>query len=88
MSSLNRNADISSEYVQTSVIKLTYVVFGYMEASYHFWGRLRDGNGGQGDISRRLQHGPREIQLDLIHHGLKTQNQAISAAGASKKTEM
>jgi hypothetical protein len=56
MSSLNRNADISSEYVQISVIKISYVVLGYMEASYQFWGRLREGHGGQGDISRKLQH--------------------------------
>jgi hypothetical protein len=33
-------------------------------------------------------HGPREFQLDIIHHGFETHNQAILAAGASKKTEM
>ncbi len=34
------------------------------------------------------EHGPQEFQLDIIHHGFETHNQAISAAGASKKTEM
>jgi hypothetical protein len=33
-------------------------------------------------------HGTREFQLDIIHHGNETHNQAISAAGAGKKTEM
>ncbi len=51
---IDRNADISSEYVQISVIATSYVVFGYMEASYQFWGLLRDGHGSQGEISRRL----------------------------------
>jgi hypothetical protein len=30
ISSQKRNADISSEYVQVSVIKISYVIFGYM----------------------------------------------------------
>jgi hypothetical protein len=54
LNTVNRNADIWSDYVQISVIKISYVVFGYMEASYQYWGRLRDGHGGQGDISRSL----------------------------------
>jgi hypothetical protein len=87
MSSLNRNADISSEYVQISIIHISYVVVGYMKASYQFLGQLRDGHGGQKDIARRLQHGPQDFQLHPIHHGFEIHNQAISAAGASKKTE-
>jgi hypothetical protein len=34
------------------------------------------------------KHGPQKFPLDIIHHGIETRNQAISAAGASKKTEM
>jgi hypothetical protein len=34
------------------------------------------------------EHGPRAFQFNIIHHGFETHNQAISAAGASKKTEM
>jgi hypothetical protein len=34
------------------------------------------------------RHGPQEFQLDIIHHSFETHNQAISAAGASKKTEI
>ena len=34
------------------------------------------------------KHGSREFQLDIIRHGFETHNQAISAAGASKKSEM
>jgi hypothetical protein len=33
------------------------------------------------------QHGPQEFQLDIIHHGFETHNEAISAAGVSKKNE-
>jgi hypothetical protein len=33
------------------------------------------------------EHEPRKFQLDIIHHGFETHNQAISAAGASKKVE-
>jgi hypothetical protein len=51
--------------LQISVIKIML----YLEASFQFWGRLRDGHGGQGDNLRRLQHGPQEFQLDIIHHG-------------------
>ena len=66
MSSLKRNADISSEYVQISDIKICYGVFGYMEAAYQFWGRLRDGHGGQGEISRRLQ--ARTARISVRYH--------------------
>jgi hypothetical protein len=34
------------------------------------------------------EHGPRDFQLDIIHHGFETHNQASPAAGASKKTEI
>ncbi len=47
--------ELSSEYVQINVIELSYVVFGYMEASYQFLWQLRNGRSGQGEISRRLQ---------------------------------
>jgi hypothetical protein len=40
------------------------------------------------NFSGDCEHGPREFQLDIIHHGFETRNQTISAAGASKKTEM
>ena len=32
-------------------------------------------------------HGQREIQSDIIHHRIETKNQAVLAAGASKKTQ-
>jgi hypothetical protein len=89
ISSLHRNADISSEYVQINAIKISCVVFGYMETSYHFLGRLQDGHSKQGEIYRRLQAWAARIsvRLGIIHHGSETHNQAISAAGASRKTE-
>ena len=69
-----------------------WVVFGYMEASYKFWGRLRDGHSGQGEISLAAtastdHDDSREFQLDSIHHGFETHNQANSAAGVSEETE-
>jgi hypothetical protein len=47
-------------------IKISYAVFGYMEAAYRFWGRLQDGHGGQGDISRRLQ--ARTARISIRYH--------------------
>jgi hypothetical protein len=69
-------------------VKIIYVVFGYIEASYRICGRLRNGDSGQDDISKRLWALTARIQLDIIHHGFETHNQAISAAGASKNTEL
>ena len=34
------------------------------------------------------KHGPQEFQLYIVHHGFEIQNQAVFAAGVSKKTEI
>ena len=33
-------------------------------------------------------HGPGKFQSDIIHHSIETKNQAVLAAGASKKTQI
>lgn len=52
---LHRKADRSSKYVEIHVVKKIYVEFGYSNASYQFWVRLRDGHIAREDVSRRLR---------------------------------
>ncbi len=90
MSSLNRNADISSEYVQISVIKISYLVLGIWRPPTDFGGGCETGMVAKEKFPGDCEHGPREFPLDIIHHGFETHNQTILAAGgagASKKTE-
>ena len=39
---MHKNANVSSEleYVQNNIMKISYIVFGHMEAYYQFWVRL------------------------------------------------
>ncbi len=63
-----------------------------MEASYLFWWRAIGGCETAIVAKEKFpgdrENGPRGFQLDIIHHGFETYNQAISAAGASKKAEI
>jgi len=91
LSSLHKKADRLSAYVEMLVVNESKVEFGYMDASYPFKGRPRDGHICREEVSRRLRvcdRGPQEFQSDIIHHRIETKIQAVFAAGASKKTQI
>ena len=85
---LHRKADRSYKYVDTHVLKKTYIDFGYTHASYQFWMRRRDGHSAREDVSRRLRARNAKILSDINGHRIETLNQAVLAAGASKKTQI
>ncbi len=61
---------------------------GILRPPTNFGGGCETGIVAKEKFTGDCEHGPREFQLDIIHHGFETHIQAISAAGASKKTEI
>jgi hypothetical protein len=59
-------ADRLSAYVEMLVVNESKVEFGYMDASYPFKGRPRDGHICREDVSRRLR--PRTAGISVRYH--------------------
>jgi hypothetical protein len=83
MSSLHKKADRLSAYVEMLVVNESKVEFGVWMPLTRLRGGHDTGTFAGKTFPGDCDHGPREF-----HHRIETKNQAVLAAGASKKTQI
>jgi hypothetical protein len=76
-----------SSYVEILIVDEREFEFGYMEASYPFERRCETGQAAGKLFPGNCDRGPPELPSDIVRRHHQNQNQAVFAAGASKKTE-
>jgi hypothetical protein len=74
--------------VQINILKKVTLYLGIWRPPTSLGGGCEKGIVAEETFPGDCEHRLRKFQLDIIHHGFETHNQAILAEGASKKTEI